>query len=232
MRRRTKSLEGRANKVISSWRDYHKRFVQKASSGPELYFHLRCLKFWRNMKNGLVTRDHAECLYAMLTAWGMNSRGARLAPFNEFYASLRKKRSRIAQLRRATLLDANDQDWDQLKVIWRRLTVTQPSSKYQLVGRSKVLAHLFPDWIAPIDHVHTIAFLEPAGVSSPKSESQWRVFKEIHQSFFAPTARELRKYLSSRRRRGGAYDWDTSIPKKIDNLIWGIPQQNSKKKRR
>lgn len=232
MRRRTKSLEGRANKVVSSWRDFHKRFIEKASSGPELYFHLRCLKFRQKMKNGIVTRDHAECLYAMLTAWGMNSRSARLAPFNEFYASLRKNKSRIAQLRRTTLLDANDQDWDQLKVIWRWLTVTQQSSKYQLVGRSKVLAHLFPDWIAPIDHVHTISFLKPIGASSQKCETQWRVFKEIHQTFFAPTARALRKHLSSRRCRGGVHDWDTSIPKKIDNLIWGIPQQKSKKKRR
>ncbi len=209
-------------RTVRSVHGWHRKFAAKAPRGPELYFHLRCLDYLRSMEGGCVTKTHAECLYAMLTAWGMNSRRARLAPFRDVYTSLRKAASRIQKLRRVTLLEATQEDWNnQLKTIWERLTVTDSSSKHQLVGRSKMLAHLFPNWIAPVDYAHTISFLKPTGASSLNNEAQWRAFKEIHESFFAPTARKLHKYLECRFRRGDGLDWDTSTPKAIDNLIWG-----------
>ena len=210
----------------------HRTFVLRAKLGPELHFHVRCLEFWRDMKDGFVSRAHAEFLYAMLTAWGMNSRKAQLEPFQIFWQSLKSAQRLISALQRVTLLNAKKSDWDKLRALWSDLRVTNSSSEYQLVGKAKVLAHLLPHWIAPIDRAHTLVFL--TGVQSMSSDQgdQWELFCDIHEKCFAPVARRRAKALALWIQSASAYGWDSSIPKTIDNLIWAVPRKRQIKKRK
>jgi hypothetical protein len=210
----------------------HRTFISSAASGPELYFHLRCLQFWQKMDDGLVTRGHAECLYALLVAWGMNSRKARMEPFEHFFRSLRANRKLIAKLSRRSLLKVRDADWRRLRPLWDTLVVTNTNSSYQLVGRSKVVAHLMPQWLAPIDRAHTLKFLTKSTSITSSHESQWILFREIHEKLFLPVAKmkaqQLRTWVDS----ASAYGWDSSIPKTIDNLIWGHFQHQKHRRKK
>ena len=212
----------------------HRAFVPSTTSGPELYFHLRCLQFWKNMNDGLVTRGHAECLYALLVAWGMISRKARMEPFEQFFKSLRANRKSIAKLSRRSLLRVRDADWRHLRPLWDTLVVTNTNSSYQLVGRSKVLAHLMPQWLAPIDRAHTLKFLTKSTSITSSHEGQWILFREIHEKLFLPVAKIKAQQLRNWADSASAYGWDSSIPKTIDNLIWGHfqHQKNRRKKKK
>jgi len=216
--------------IYSSSQSLHLRFVQTASLGPELYFHLRCLACLKAMKNGVITQTHAELLYAALTAWGMNSRKAQLEPFEIFRSSLKGARNLISGLQHVTLLNAKKSDWDKLYVLWSTLRVTNSDSKYQLVGKSKLLAHLLPNWIAPIDRAHTLEFLTCSQSISPKQHDQWEFLRAIHEKFFARVARRRAKALAMWVQSASAYGWDSSIPKTIDNLIWAKLQQKKRRK--
>lgn len=210
--------------LVRNHRVLHGKFVSHAKRGPELHFHVRCLQFWKNMKSGAVSLPHAESLYAVLTAWGMNSRNACLVPFEVFWQALRKNRSLIRELRGTRLLGATAQQWAQLKTLWDRLVVCDPSSDYQLVGRSKALAHLMPDWIAPIDRAHTLEFLRTHTSIPRNKNAQWNLFRDIHLSLFLPVARGIGVQLQARVDNASAFGWDSSIPKAIDNLIWAAPK--------
>lgn len=201
---------------------YHQRFVSRASLGPELYFHLRCLDFREKMSRGVVTKPHAECLYAMLTAWGMNSRAARLEPFHIFHQSLQSSKLLIHQLSGVDIQSATQSDWNNLQSLWNTLFVTNSQSNYQLVGRSKVLAHLMPDWIAPIDRAHTLKFLYNSTSIPKKASDQCDFLKEIHEDFIKPVSARIHTRISTWVQSASACGWDSSVPKTIDNLIWGV----------
>lgn len=210
----------------------HRTFVLRAKLGPELHFHVRCLEFWKDMKNGRVSRAHAECLYAMLTAWGMNSRKAQLEPFEVFWQSLISVRNLITGLQHVTLLNTKNNNWHKLRVVWNALRVTNSASEYQLVGKSKVLAHLLPNWVAPIDRAHTLKFLTGVQSMSSDPNDQWELFRDMHEKFFACVAGRCAKPLALWVQSASAYGWDSSIPKTVDNLIWGITQPKQKKRRK
>lgn len=222
----------RIRDICSLHQTLHLQFVQTVSLGPELYFHLRCLACLKAMKNGVITQTHGELLYGVLTAWGMNSRKARLEPFEIFWQSLKSARNLISELQHVTPRNARKSDWDKLHILWISLRVTNSASEYQLVGKSKLLAHLLPNWIAPIDRAHTLKFLTRSKSMSAKEDIQWKLFRGIHEKFFAYVARQCAKSLALWVQSASAYGWDSSVPKTIDNLIWAKLQQRQAKKKR
>jgi hypothetical protein len=220
------------DRICKSANAFHSNFVRIAPLGPELYFHLRSLDCLKAMIKGSSLRPHADLLYSMLTAWGMNSRKARLEPFEVFLESLQITHPLILSLQRVTLLKADPHDWDKLHTLWKTLRVTDCTSKYQMIGKSKVLAHLLPHWVAPIDRAHTLQFLAKSPSMPTLEEDQWQIFREIHEKFFLLVARKRGQMLSCWVDSASAYGWDSSIPKTIDNLIWGQFQKKKQPRRK
>lgn len=93
-----------------------------------------------------------------------------------------------------------------------------------LVGNSKVMAHLLPRAVAPIDRQYTLRFLVGENPQMPKTEDgQWEWFRTIHSEFYYPLSKDRKirarsdRWMSNRKQ----WFWDTSPLKIIDNLVIG-----------
>lgn len=205
---------------------YHDLFyTEERFTGPSLHFHRRALGFDR--KN-----DQAKCknelIYAMLASWGMHrmgSNGPKMVGFERFSTSiynLHVDSSSASKLSYKDLLYTNSNNWKELHGIYNQLDVMESSKS--LVAHSKVLAHLFPHLIAPIDREYTLKYLYGKPYIYGNKEYQWQILKKIHTEFFYPIIEcpkvkeliynwmEIDCFSST---------WDTSPLKIIDNLVIG-----------
>jgi len=98
------------------------------------------------------------------------------------------------------------------------------ASGTSLVGNSKVMAHLVPNLIPPVDRQYTLTFLFGHGRITNGIESEWRTLAEILTGFFYPILQsqpfQLRAkgWLSANQQPSS----DTSELKIVDNLIIGL----------
>jgi hypothetical protein len=93
-----------------------------------------------------------------------------------------------------------------------------------IVGNSKVMAHLFPDIVPPIDREYTLKFL--TGNTNIKNDlfHEWRLMQEIISDFFIPVAvnQDFNSLAQGWISNQSQYPWDTSVLKVIDNLVIGM----------
>lgn len=96
----------------------------------------------------------------------------------------------------------------------------------KLVGHSKVIAHLLPTLVPPVDGGHTLKFLY--GDTTPPSgiEHGWTKLEEMLKYFYYPILNsplfqaKAEEWLSKRDR----FRWDTSALKIVDNLVWELAE--------
>ena len=217
------NYEEKINDLIENMEKYHKKFYDKNKfTGPSLYFHKKALE--------IISKEdiakHLEYVYAVLVAWGMHrmgSSGAKMNHFNVFRDSLDKCWDKIIFLRKVSLNEIEKEDVQkELKVIFDSIKIMDSSIK--LIAHSKVLAHLVPNLIPPIDREYTLFFLRGKKYV-PKKE--WDFFNEILIKFFLPIAinEKFKNNVIKWRKNKQQFDWDTSIPKIIDNLIIGAKEK-------
>lgn len=200
--------------------------------GPCLHFHrasIECVRRESRPFSEWLPKDHYahEMFYAMLTAWGMNQGGAKLRDFLDFkravsflasLEALEKCRSiRLEDLTHAKqpllerLFEALD-DPDQAKVM---------ASGPSVIGGSKLLHHLLPDLIPPMDREYTEGSLNWFDDEN-KLEGALDSFNGIWHvlMFFRKVALEVgserirKQWLDDTK-----YPMNTSIPKIIDNAL-------------
>lgn len=200
--------------------------------GPCLYFHKAAIECVRRESRPFAEWLPKDChthemLYAMLTAWGMNQGGARLVNFPDFQKAvsflasleiLEKCRSiRLEELTHAKqplieqLFEALDNP-AQAKVM---------ASGPSVVGGSKLLHHLLPDLIPPMDRQYTEYSLNWFDDGN-RLEGTLDSFDGIWHVlvFFRKVALEVgidhihKRWLDSLK-----YPMNTSIPKVIDNAL-------------
>jgi hypothetical protein len=206
--------------VVDNAEKYHDRFYEaRKFTGPSLHFHLRALQ----TRYGDDLDQHLEHIYAALPAWGMHHMGPggpKMLTLETFRDSVVGLRGDFTSLRGKSLLDLAEADWDRLRSVFMEIKVMSGSSI--LVGHSKVLAHMIPDIVSPIDRRYTLRFLNGnINVSSDKDD-QWRMFRHIHEDFVKPIACDpLFRQIASAWIVDKRFAWDTSIPKVIDNLVIG-----------
>ena len=98
------------------------------------------------------------------------------------------------------------------------------ASGTSLVGNSKVMAHLLPNLIPPVDREYTLKFLFGKNTIKNAIESEWLTLEQILNDFFYPILysqrfqTKAREWLADSRWKS----WDTSETKIIDNLIVGL----------
>ncbi|MHA1131923.1 MAG: hypothetical protein ACTSRC_19515 [Candidatus Helarchaeota archaeon] len=188
------------------------------------YFHKRVLDTIRtNEYQQLFKEDlFLEYVYATLSTWGLDRMdgGARLVEFETFKKSVLSnlnKFHRLFEFRLDTILEEEKEGIQKdLLTLFDDLIIMKSRSK--LVGVSKALHHLLPDLVPPIDRKYTLNFFyQPKFSKSPpiKGNEEDR-FVEIFDSFHL-ICKKLNLTNQDLMR-----EWDTSIPKLIDNAIIGF----------
>jgi len=213
--------------VINNAQQYHNAFylmlirpgTNEIILGPEFYFHKRSIEMIDSDNFTL----YIEYIYATLATWGMNRAGRNGPKMNEFEIfkdSIMEIENTIRQARNIDYMNLTENDWSIIEKIFRGINIMLTNTK--IVGHSKVMAHLTPKLIPPVDGRHTLNRFLNKNVREGLDRG-WEQMKEILSKFFYPIARELRFIAQANEWMGNQvnYPWDTSIFKIIDNLILG-----------
>lgn len=188
---------------------------EKSGNGPGLYFYKKLIHSRGDSKNiesflgDLGDDRNLEIVYATLVAWDMNSRAAKMKCFNEFKSSILLCREELEQLE--SFWENGNIDIEEMKCCLRetyeKLHVMKSNRK--LVSNSKLLHFLFPEMLMPMDGKHTLQYFYGKGNTH---ESVNKYLEIIELSFKIMNRQEnWQKYLSG--------DWNTTVPKMIDNAI-------------
>jgi hypothetical protein len=204
--------------------DYY--YDNEKFSGPSVYFHCKVLEMIRNTKtveeySKLLDNDQfLERIYATLTAWGMHRmgpKGAKMCDFKPFCESIRSQKGNLIRLYGYKLSIISESELNKIKSIiediFNGIRISPPEIKAKIVGNSKILHHLLPDLMPPIDREHTLKFFERHITIKNQTELFWEIFVK----FFTISKRLNLKEDDWKNGR----HFDTSIPKLIDNAIIG-----------
>lgn len=187
--------------------------------GPSEYFHKKTLQLIKekgiekSFKNDLIF----EYLYATLTAWGLHRQDGKalLKDFDEFKAEILRNRSALKYLEEYTLYNVNTNHniVEQLGELFMNIKVNK-SEKTRLVVNSKLLFHLLPDLVVPMDRKHTFKLFK---INSSNEERENIYFQEIIK-VSAQIAERNRNFIEEIIRTGR----EVSIAKVIDDVLVGL----------
>ncbi len=130
----------------------------------------------------------------------------------------------VESAERINYRNISDADWAMLKNIFARIEIMRSGTR--LVGNSKVMAHLLPHIIPPIDRAYTLKYLKGNTVIKNDLSQEWSTMKKIVSEFFIPIATDVaftarvNEWIANQH----DYPWDTSVFKVIDNLVIGALQ--------
>ena len=206
--------------------EYANKIGQKFN-GPSAYFYQKVIDEIRENRNYASLFDNnifIEYVYATLASWGMQrmDKNTRMAEFHDFKNSIIENKDRFIRIChqkiRTTILEGIEEE---ILSIFNSLKVMHRNKAPKFVANSKVMHYLLPDLIPPMDKAHVYYFfygrLNLKGKKyMPKIRDENKTFWEILLKF-QEIANKLD--LSERDLKN---QWDTSIPKIIDNAIIGF----------
>jgi hypothetical protein len=223
---------------------YHayKKFEERSSKesgwrGPSLFFHQKTISYLiekrknSNFSYNFLNEDiiFIEYLYATLATWGLHSmRGPSfMKPFEEF----KKEVLRICEgLERIKNLDLT-KEWNEIegckKIINEIFTAPRITTSQNtiLVANSKLLHHLHPYFLPPVDRQFIIRYFYSENINANQifyssdidrqKEIFWEILKEYHNFYHTHTQeiKEIRKNFNT--------GMETSVAKIIDNIVVG-----------
>ncbi len=239
--------------IQKNYKEYYEAFKSYVPfNGPSLHFHSRALGLREEVfgKNSDEQKKlFLEMIYATLVSWGMHrmgDRGAKMVDFNVFEKSIIDSWENVSNAQEYTLKNMDDKKWGVVKNIYKKVVIMSGNS--HLVGNSKVMAHLLPDIVAPIDREYTISFLNKRKLKrgmktkivpnnrnntitkkNDEEYKQWDVFYNITEGFFHKIAQDgsVQKFYNDKK---GSCNWNTSLLKFVDNLVIGAKPKKIKKK--
>lgn len=153
--------------------------------GPSLYFHHRALE----TRSDPASVQHLEYVYATLASWGMHrmgSGGSKMCAFPDFSASVERLKDKIVQTQAFAPATMNEQAWTVLKDIFIGITIM--ASTTLLVGNSKVMHHMMPNIVPPIDREYTLRYLCGNTMFANDPEKEWQAMRDLIAGFFIPVA--------------------------------------------
>lgn len=207
--------------ILANADRYHQAYCKAETfRGPSLYFHRRALQT-RQSPGALA---HLEYVYATLASWGMHRMGkggSKMESFDTFRRSVDPLKDKISEAQKLAPRKMNGEGWTLLKDIFQGIKVM--ASGTSLVGNSKVMHHMLPNIVAPIDREYTLRYLRGNTNISNDLDEEWQIMKGILSGFFIPVACDaefsckVSKWMASQ----DEYPWDTSVLKVVDNLVIG-----------
>jgi len=213
------------NDLLENSEEYHKYFYDKEIfTGPSLHFHRRSLE--------VDYLNKPEVLYAMLVSWGMHRMGGgpKMVEYEKFKRSIENIKNEVDRVNSLKEIIIVEKKAIEVKNLFLKLEAMKTSKK--ITGNSKVLAHLCPNLIIPIDGEYTMQFINGLGHrGKPKGYGEFEFFEDFHNKIVFKLA-ENSSFLSLANKwiNSKLNPWDTSIPKVIDNLIIGKISNSKPKK--
>ncbi len=206
MKERNQNIEQIVNRIKNNIREIDQPYRR----GPGLYFYKKLIHLRnasKSIESFLSDDRNLEIVYATLVAWNLNSRMAKMKYFDEFKANILSCKKEIEQLE--SFWENGNIDMEEmnccLRETYEKLHVMKGKAK--LVSNSKLLHFLFPEKLMPMDGKHTLHYFY-----GNTHESVNKYLEIIELSFKIMNRQEnWQKYLSD--------DWNTTIPKMIDNAI-------------
>lgn len=217
--------------------------------GPCIHFHVRTINKLKDLLNQYDSYLHvcnnleyAELLYATLTAWGMNPIGGRidrnrlkanevgLQNFCVFQTTLKEldvvtldhlKENKLAEVDYSQLEGLKKH----VKMIYDFLAEKRVmKSTRAIVGVSKVLHHLLPHLLMPVDTEHILKLLNKLKDNDyrPPSTNNFDTFEAYWRCIKVSWYICKEKKLSSASIETEEYPMNTSTPKIIDNALIGM----------
>lgn len=234
-------MDQQVAKLIAGFAQFVQAFdAKRRFGGPSIYFHDRTLERLRTFgspSDALLDDGFVECLYAVLTAWGMHrmgSRGARMEEFRAFRESLLSELPGVVKLdqhlkrigggTRVQLPQVPKVEVSALtEELWSAISGLKlgKSDQTKIVLGSKAVHHLFPELLPPIDRRYTLRFF--LGRETLTAESEPDAFREIFPRFHQ-IAIASASIIESLMREGLPEEryMRTSSTKMIDNAIVGF----------
>lgn len=207
--------------ILRNAETYHQAYYRSEIFGnPCLHFHLQALKTHQDP----TSEKHLEYVYAILVAWGMNrpgSSGSKMRDFETFTESVKPLKDCILRAQTFDCCCMDEDKWEIVERIFKGIQVMD--SRTSLVGNSKVMHHMLPNVIPPIDRTYTLAFLHGNTNIRNDLDYEWQLMKKIITVFFIPVASDKNFHLLAIdwMNRNNEFPWDTSELKIIDNIVIG-----------
>jgi len=178
---------------------------------PGWYLYQKLLKYKLSDKFSI---NFIELIYVTLSAWNMNSRGAKLQEFNLFKESILNHKEILIELGQEELKNINNKNVkDALKILFNQLNLVA-YGKPKLVTYSKTVHFFLPDLIVPIDRKYTLCYFYGNTYVPQSTEKQFSRFIEIEKEFCKLYKTfDFCKYIDN--------SWNLNVPKILDNLIIG-----------
>ncbi|WAC47571.1 hypothetical protein OVA03_12780 [Asticcacaulis sp. SL142] len=204
-------------------------------NGPSLYFHSKAINICRRSAfKGELREDLLEAIYATLVSWGMHRMGMggpKMVSYEEFKGSVNSVLDKLEKAKNYRYDSMDGDKWSNVEAIYKAVKImgnfvgrdldAEPQPiKTIIVANSKVLSHLLPDLIAPIDRQYTINFLRGNKVISTKEAYQWSDFLCITKEFYHEVI-NLDNVADFYDKNKSKSPWNTSILKFVDNVIIG-----------
>jgi len=224
-----KNYQHQISSLIENLETLHQLFYAKAIfSGPSLYFHRKALEA-RHMPDN---ERYLEYVYATLVSWGMHRMGAggsKMLPFNEFKSSVDILKNEISEAQNIDITNITVADWVRLEKIFKGIKIMKTETN--IVGNSKVMAHLMPNIVPPIDRAYTLRYLKETVKNG--HEFEWPLMKNIIEKFFIHIATNKSFSNLANRWMGdqNKNPWDTSAFKIIDNLVIAAGYRDVRKRK-
>ncbi len=219
--RKVTQYENKVRDILVNAEKYHRAYYKaEIFRGPSLYFHHRALE----TRQTPVSLTHLEYVYATLSSWGMHRMGkggSKMQSFDTFRRSIEPLQEKIAEAQGFDFREMDGHKWSLLKEIFRGINVM--ASGTSLVGNSKVMHHMLPNIVPPIDREYTLRYLRGNTYIKNDLDSEWQLMKGIIADFFMAVVsdRDFKLKTNKWLVRKDEYPWDTSILKIVDNLVIG-----------
>jgi hypothetical protein len=181
------------------------------------HLHKRTLKLRSQFKNAAAAIDDDQFLGSLretLRVW-LGERGARVRDESSFSLGVRRRKTEIAALEKFTIQTAGTQVFQKLWLLFSSLEVTDNQTK--LVAGSKLLHHILPKLVVPIDRAYTAPFLlrcQPYHFQTVSGQAKTCAIA-FHAFSTIAKSTSLEKFI-------GQDGWNTSSTKVIDNAIVGF----------
>jgi hypothetical protein len=157
--------------------------------------------------------EFIRLVYDTLSAWGMNSRGAKLNKLSIIKESLINDKEMMLSINNFTIKDIekNFELQNTLRYLFKTLKLVD-SNRTPLVTFSKTMHFYFNDLIVPIDRTYTAKFFNKNVPST--AEKQWDYFITVEKAFSMLSNKiDFGKYIDRER--------NMNIPKTLDNMVIG-----------
>lgn len=220
--------------LVANIADYYRKslFVLRDFGGPSIYFHIQSIK---EQRANFLSERHCEMIYATLASWGMHKMGdpritkTKMVEYDVFKELLNERnRTKLNEMQslklKGSTLNEYESHINELEEIYSSMKVSISDST--LVAHSKVLAHLLPDLVPPIDRQYTIRFFTQDNkfffTQSGKYKPVRMPERPNHFSAFVDYCIRIKKMFDQCTNDIFQIDpnsFNTSFPKIMDNVI-------------